>query len=301
MNYYLKKFYWFTLFCLSTLSALAMDTKHIETARGQVEIKLPIQRIAVFDWAILDSLMTLGVNVGATTAPVQIDYLQPIFQQAEVVGTLFEPDYEKLYQYKADLIITGGPNAANFDALTKLAPTIDLTVDNQNIRQTGLKHLASLGAIFDKQEQSQKLIKNINLLFDQTRSLAKGKGNGLVISITGNKISAFGENSRLSSWIHQDIGIPAVNKHLNNSGHGEVISFEYIQKYNPDWLFVLDRTSSLGQKGLSAQAVLDNPLIRTTKAWRNKQIIYMPNANYIAAGGATQLLQAVQQLKDAFQ
>ena len=46
---------------------------------------------------------------------------------------------------------------------------------------------------------------------------------------------------------------------------------------------------------------MDNALVRDTNAWKRKQIIVMPAANYIVAGGARQLIQAAEQLKAAFE
>ena len=141
----------------------------------------------------------------------------------------------------------------------------------------------------------------IDALFAQTREAAKGKGRGLVLSVTGNKVSAFGTQSRLASWIHGDIGLPPVDESLRNEGHGQPVSFEYIKEKNPDWIFIIDRTAAIGQEGPAAMEVLDNELVRGTNAWKRKQIIVMPAANYIVAGGARQLIQAAEQLKAVFE
>ncbi len=75
----------------------------VPTARGDAVVPKNPERIAVYDWAALDTLTELGVNVGATTAPVRVDYLQPAFDKAVTVGTLFEPDYEALHRYNPQL------------------------------------------------------------------------------------------------------------------------------------------------------------------------------------------------------
>ena len=49
----------------------------VPTARGDAVVPKNPERVAVYDWAALDTLTELGVNVGATTAPVRVDYLQP--------------------------------------------------------------------------------------------------------------------------------------------------------------------------------------------------------------------------------
>ena len=78
------------------------------------------------------------------------------------------------------------------------------------------------------------------------------------------------------------------------------LSCTKIKEKNPDWIFVIDRTAALGEPGPAALTVLDNPLVHQTTAWRKGQIVLMPTANYIVAGGAQQLQQAAAQLRDAF-
>ncbi|NOL50296.1 siderophore ABC transporter substrate-binding protein [Pelistega europaea] len=272
----------------------------IHTPRGNVVIPRHPKRVAVYDWAALDTLHKLHIPIGATTEKVHVDYLEDAFKDKLKVGTLFQPNYEALHAYQPDLIITGGPGAVAYPELEKIAPTIDLTIDNYDIRGSGIQQIALLANIFDKQKEAQSLIQKINQQFEKAQQLVKGKGNGLVISITGNKITAFSPNSRLGSWIHKDVGIPPVDTTLKTTGHGQPISFEYIRDKNPDWLFVLDRTAALGDRGPAAMTVLDNALIHQTTAWRKKQIIIMPTANYIAAGGSEQLERAIQQILEKF-
>ena len=161
--------------------------------------------------------------------------------------------------------------------------------------------METLARIFGKEARAAEVKAQIDALFAQTREAAKGKGRGLVLSVTGNKVSAFGTQSRLASWIHGDIGLPPVDESLRNEGHGQPVSFEYIKEKNPDWIFIIDRTAAIGQEGPAAVEVLDNALVRGTNAWKRKQIIVMPAANYIVAGGARQLIQAAEQLKTAFE
>ena len=48
--------------------------------------------------------------------------------------------------------------------------------------------------------------------------------------------------------------------------HGQPVTFEYIKKTNPDWLFVLDRSAAIGEEGKADKDVLDNPLVAETTA-----------------------------------
>ena len=249
--------------------AASAATLTVPTARGDAVVPKNPERVAVYDWAALDTLTELGVNVGATTAPVRVDYLQPAFEKAATVGTLFEPDYEALNRYNPQLVITGGPGAEAYEQLAKNATTIDLTVDNGNIRTSGEQQMETLARIFGKEARAAELKAQIDALFAQTREAAKGKGRGLVLSVTGNKVSAFGTQSRLASWIHGDIGLPPVDESLRNEGHGQPVSFEYIKEKNPDWIFIIDRTAAIGQEPEAAVAYLKQKGIAVSWDWQD--------------------------------
>ena len=89
------------------------------------------------------------------------------------MGTLFEPDYEALHRYNSQLVITGGPGAEAYEQLAKNATTIDLTVDNGNIRTSGEKQMETLARIFGKEARAAELKAQIDALFAQTREAAK--------------------------------------------------------------------------------------------------------------------------------
>lgn len=104
----------------------------------------------------------------------------------------------------------------------------------------------------------------------------------------------------MGGWIHRDIGVPAVDEAIKEGSHGQPVSFEYIKEKNPDWLFVLDRSAAIGEEGQAAREVLNNPLVAQSTAWKKGQVVYLPPETYLAAGGAQELLNAGNLLKDAF-
>ncbi|EKY07993.1 hypothetical protein HMPREF9120_00843 [Neisseria sp. oral taxon 020 str. F0370] len=106
-----------------------------------------------------------------------------MFARAITVGTVFEPDYEALNAYRPQLVITGGPSAEAYPKLAGIAPTVDLTVDNANIRESGGQQMDALARIFGREAQAAKLKAEIDALFAQTRTAAKGQGRCLVLSI----------------------------------------------------------------------------------------------------------------------
>jgi iron-compound ABC transporter, iron-compound-binding protein len=82
--------------------------------------------------------------------------------------------------------------------------------------------------------------------------------------------------------------------------HDQPVTFEYIKKTNPDWLFVLNRSAAIGEEDKAAKDVLDNPLVAETTAWKKGQVVYLPPETYLAAGGTQELLNVSKQVTEAF-
>ncbi|HGO5854792.1 TPA: siderophore ABC transporter substrate-binding protein [Mannheimia haemolytica] len=294
-----KALFTLTATALLTASALAKDVT-IPTARGDVTLNDNPAKIAVFDTGSLDTLQALGVKIDGMPEFKVLSYLKPSADKAVNVGTVFEPNLEALNSLNPDLIIVGTRTAKKFDEVSQIAKTIDMTDNGDKLIESGLQRLDSFGKLFNKEAEAEKLKAEIHTLLDQTKAAVKDKGNGLIILVNGGKISAFGSGYRLS-WIHDNLGIPMADPSIKTTGHGQPVSFEFIQKLNPDWLFVLDRIAAIGQEGQSAQQVLDNELVRQTKAWKNGNIVYLSSASYLAPGGYEQMKTDLTNIKTAFE
>ena len=274
----------------------------VKTARGDANVPQNPERIAVYDLGVLDTLNKLGVKTGLSVNQNWLPYLDEYFKTTKPAGTLFEPDYEALNAYKPQLIIIGSRAAKAFDKLNEIAPTIEMTADTANLKESAKERIDALAQIFGKQAEADKLKAEIDASFEAAKTAAqgKGKGKGLVILVNGGKMSAFGPSSRLGGWLHKDIGVPAVDESIKEGSHGQPISFEYLKEKNPDWLFVLDRGAAIGEEGQAAKDVLNNPLVAETTAWKKGQVVYLVPETYLAAGGAQELLNASKQVSDAF-
>ena len=204
--------------------------------------------------------------------------------------------------YNPQLIVIGSRMAKDkvSDELAKLAPTIDMTAQTDNMKESAKARIDAYGRIFGKQAEADALKAEIDKTFTDAKAAAQGKGKGLVILVNAGKLSAFGPDSRLGGWIHRDIGVPPADEAIKEGSHGQPVSFEYIKEKNPDWLFVLDRSAAIGEEGQAAREVLNNPLVAQSTAWKKGQVVYLPPETYLAAGGAQELLNAGNLLKDAF-
>jgi iron complex transport system substrate-binding protein len=286
------------------LPAQAQSTMQVKHASGATAVPVNPKKVVVLDATTLDNLAALDVHVAGV--PTMSTTAKPLPRQlarynaAQKVGTLFEPDYEKIFGLKPDLIIVGGRSQAKYAQLAKIAPTIDMTVDRTRLLDSAKANVTTLGNLFGKQARAKELTGKLDASIAKLKTQAANAGTGLIVLTTGGKMSAYGPGSRFGI-LHDSFGIkPAVGK-LDTSNHGQAISFEFIQKTNPDWLFVIDRDAAIGREGASAARFLDNELVRQSSAWKNKQVVYLDGFNWYTLGGAgiTAMQENVDQLSKA--
>lgn len=276
------------------------DSVTIPTYTGDATVESNPESIAVLDIAAIDTLDALGVNIDGVPAPIYVDYLDEVDMGAKKVGSLFEPDFEGLANLNPDLIVAGGRSSTQVEPLSKIAPTIDMTIWGDNHIEQVLSNLAAFGKLTGNEEKAAELEAAFNAKLEVMKQAVEGKGNALVLLTNGPKVSAYGAGSRFS-WLHHATGIPEAVEGVDSQTHGEAISFEFIAEANPDWLIVIDRAAAIGQEAEAANATLDNALVNGTTAWKNGQVIYLNAANvYIAGGGYQSMMKAMDTLTSGF-
>ncbi|MBD0415404.1 siderophore ABC transporter substrate-binding protein [Oryzicola mucosus] len=279
-------------FAAILVSGFAAQAAEISTAKGPVTIDATPAKIAVFDIAALDTIDRLGIKPAGIPEKLYVSYLDDLKQGSEVVGDLFEPNLEALSALGPDLIIVGGRSSTKAEATAQVAPTIDMTMDGDDLIVQAKERLASYGDLFDRKDEAQAAIKELEAEVAAARAAVQGKGKGLIIMTNGPKVSAYGAGSRFG-WIHAALGLPPAVETIEASGHGEAVSFEFIREANPDWLLVLDRAAAIGSGEQGAKATLDNELVAQTTAWKTGQVIYMPAPEFYIAAGGVQSMQSV--------
>ncbi|PTR13856.1 siderophore ABC transporter substrate-binding protein [Cereibacter azotoformans] len=278
------------------LLAAPASAATVETALGPVTVGQVPERVAVFDIAALDTVTALGVRVDG--APVQTFVPGLADLDAAPVGTIFEPDLEALSALAPDLVIAGGRSSAQVKALSQVAPTLDMTIGPDLIGDAR-QRLAAYGTLFGREAEAERLDAALGAKLDELAAAAEGKGSLLILLTNGPKMSAFGRGSRFG-WLHEATGMAEAVPELEAATHGDAVSFEFIARTNPDWLFVIDRGAAIGAEGASARAVLDNPLVRDTTAWTSGQVVYLDPAEvYVAGGGYRSLMGTLEDLVTA--
>ncbi|PIL17875.1 hypothetical protein P775_22640 [Puniceibacterium antarcticum] len=268
----------------------------ISHAQGETVLPSAPENVLVYDLATLDTLDALGVPVAG--APLS-GLPAHLTSYASDIGTLFEPDYEAVNAAAPDLVIVGGRSAPKLADLSRIAPTIDLSLDRTDYLASARDNITELGQLFGKQAEAEAELAKLDQDVASLKEVSGDAGRVLIILTTGGRMSAHGPGSRFGV-VYDTYGFVPAATGMDTGNHGQAISNEFIRETNPDWLFVVDRDAAIGREGTAAAQLLDNALVHETSAWQKGQIVYLNPADWYLIGGGLRALQnSVSQLLTA--
>ncbi|UNK46878.1 siderophore ABC transporter substrate-binding protein [Arthrobacter sulfonylureivorans] len=260
------------------------ETISVEHASGTTDVPVNPETVYTFDLGVLDSLTALGVEVDGVPEAVFPESLAQYGEDSYTkIGSMKEPDFEAISEGAPDLIIISGRTAEAYGELSKIAPTIDLSVDAAAPVESFKEVSTTLGEIFGKETEVEEKLSALDTKIEDTKAAAADAGTGLVLMTSGGEMTAYGAGSRFGI-VHDVLGVQPAAEVKSEGPHGEAISHEFIAETNPDHLFVIDRDSAVGESGEAATAVLDNELVNGTKAAKNDSITYLDSASWYLVG-----------------
>lgn len=273
------------------------ETITVEHFSGTDEVPVEPETVVVMDTGVELSLHALGVSVDGhgTTSAVPDDFADVLDDPERTpVGTAFEPDYEAINALEPDLIIVSGRSSDSYEAMSKIAPTVDLTLDPQEeLLDTFRERHETLGRIFGVEGEVEEALVEIEGSVEDLSARTGGAGDALVVMTNGNEVSVYGPGSRFG-LVHDVLGFGAADEGLSaDANHGEAVSFEYLLDVAPDVMFVIDRSSAIGDDGAGAEQVLDNKLVAKTPAWRDGRVVHVDSFAWYIAPNSIQGLRRI--------
>ena len=265
-------------------NATQASTVTVEHAQGSTEVPVNPETVYTFDLGALDTMDALDIDVDGVPAANFPESLSKYgADDVTKIGSMKEPDFEAISAEAPDLIIISGRVADSYEELNKIAPTIDLSVDNADAWSSFEENTRTIGKIFDKEDAVEEKLSALEAKVEDTKTLAADAGNGLIVMTSGGEMTAYGAGSRFGI-IHDVLGVEPAAEVKSEGAHGESVSFNYIADTNPDHLFVIDRDVAVGESGQAASAVLDNELVQSTKAAQNGKITMLDSASWYLVG-----------------
>lgn len=256
---------------------------------GETSVSKNPKKVVVFDYGLLDIMDNIGVEVSGLPMGNIPSFLEKYNDEAKYtnVGTLKEPDFEKIYELTPDVIFISGRTAEAYEELSKIAPTVYLTVDNEDYIGSVGENAKLIGEIFGKETEVEANMSSLKVkVEDIAGKVAAQDENALIVLANDGALSAYGKVSRFGI-IHNTLGFKEADENIEEATHGMNITYEYILEVNPENLFVIDRAAVVGGE-TDASTAMDNDIIKETEAFKNGKIHYLnPEVWYITSGGFT--------------
>ena len=213
------------------------------------------------------------------------------------IGNHREPNLEIIAAADPELVIIGQRFASYYDEIKTLVPNavvIDLNIDVSEEADSpgdnlinGLKDSTiSLGKIFDKNEEAEKLTADFDQAIEDVKSVYNGTDTVMSVVVSGGNIGFSAPLSgRVWGPMYEVFGwVPALEINNTTSDHqGDDVSVEAIAQSNPDWIFVLDRDAAVSSTtdAVPAQDIIDHsPALQNITAVTEKHIVYAPADTY---------------------
>ena len=272
----------------------------VQDENGTIEVTKNPEREVTFDYGILDILDNMGVDVVGLPKGSLPEYLSKYKEDKySDLGGLKEPDFEAINELNPDLIIISGRQADMYDKFAEIATTVYLSVDGSDYLNDFSRNLDVLGKIFGKEDFVKENLDNLTKQMDEVKAMAQKKNvNALTTMVSEGNLSVFSDKSRFG-LIYNQLGITNKDETIEESNHGQQVTFEYLAEQNPEYIFVVDKGSAIGGEG-TAKALFDNDLIKSTDAYKNDKIVYLDSAAwYVVAGGLDSTQTMINNVKDA--
>jgi iron complex transport system substrate-binding protein len=293
-----------TVFALLIMAQGVFAADYQLMSKGKVVEKFPEypSKVVVMDYSSLDTMEELGLENVVIAVPKGHlpNYLERFRSEKYTdVGGVMEFDIEKIYKLSPDLIIISNRQARLHEKLSKIAPTVNINIDSSKYIDSFRANTMLLGHIWGKEAEASELMKEFDNALERLKdSVGSQSGRGLITLYNNGKFSVYGKGSRFGI-IHDEFEVKPADENIQVSTHGWSVNSEYIAKLNPDYLFIIDRNSVVTGKDAD-RSEIENVLIRTTNAYKNGRIVYLPaDYWYLANGGMKSLLLMIQDIDTA--
>lgn len=289
------------LLSLSFTAAVAAPVT-LESPVGKVTVEDDVDKVAVLDFAALDTLNTLeggdkviGLPLAATV-PAQLSS----FKNDKMIdfGNVKEVNLEKLAAAKPQLVIIGGRLAQQGKTISEIAPTYQFSLDMENYWTSFRQQTMNIAQLTGKTQLAEQKLAALEEKIADIKKKSEGK-SALIILVNNGKMAAFGSRSRFGI-IHDSLGFAPIDPSIKVGTHGQGISHEFIAEKNPDYLFVIDRGAAVSNKTGQAQQTLDNDIVKKSKAFKNGNIVYLNARNwYLMNGGLSAMGEMIDEVAAA--
>ncbi|WP_392563429.1 ABC transporter substrate-binding protein [Orbus wheelerorum] len=278
----------------------------VDDHNKMVTIPSSPQKIVVINYGALDTLDALGQNkrVIGTSLSSLPNYLNQ-YKKSNVLdtGKMKEPNIEVIKAANPDLIIIGGRQASKQNALTKIAPVINLDVDAQNYLESASNNITLLGKITQSDKIAANYIQSLANNINQAQSLTTNSNKRAIIALHNDGKVMLMNNGTNAALIYDVLNVKrAVAAPANNiikSAERPKPTFvdnQYIANNKPDIIYLIDRSKAIG-----ANAINPNYFDKKVLAKTGTKVVYLTaDIWYLSGGGIESLERQIDEVIEPF-
>lgn len=281
-------------------------TISVSDAEGNpVDVEFPVapKKVVVLNYQTLDFLDAMGLGdsvVGFIKDTKAIpDHLKKYVEDEDIVnvGSIHEPDFEAIASLEPDVIFSSDRSRKLYDDLSAIAPTMAAFINYSDGFFTSYKELAANhSAIFGIGEEVDKIVNGYEERIEAINE--EFSGTTALLGIFADGLNTLGNVGRCSVIV-TDMGFTNLAGD-DDVNHGNKSSYEVFLELNPEYMFILDRDTAVGQDAVAAKQQMDNDIIKQTDAYKNDKIIYLEPAKdwYVCDGGITAMGAMLDSLEE---
>lgn len=307
-----KKWLLFFIFCMTAIIMTACSQKEVPKEEGEkisithtlgtTEVSYNPKKIVALDLAALDILdaLELGDRVVGVPKKSSVNYLTSYNENKDIanLGSVKEVDMEALNSLQPDVIFIGGRLSSEYEELSKIAPTICISIDHEKgYISSAKKNADNIASLFGAEKKAEKLFQDFETRIAALKDASLEK-TAIIGLVTSGSLSTLGSQSRCSMIVNE-VGFENSAADVDST-HGDSASFELLLQKNPDYIFVLDRDTAINSDGAkAAKEVMENEIVKKTQAYQNGRIIYLtPDVWYLSEGGITATDRMLKDLEE---
>lgn len=221
--------------------------------RGQYDVTIFPQRIAVLDVQYADHLLALGLtpagSVGSGSAAFHFpQYIRARLQGTELLGTYEYPDLPAVERLSPDLIICTEVHEPHYERLSRIAPVLMFK------RNESWQTILSLfGELTGKRAEAKRIVAEYHrrtaLLSEELAPVLAGKSVALIRPFE-SVVRVHTASHRTGAVLYRDLGLPAPLFVADPSDTAYHISVDRLPAVHASHYFLL--SSEIMQEGMSA-------------------------------------------------
>ncbi len=288
-------------FTPNTITAQGVDKVTIKHLSGETEVAKKPQKVVLFDFGVYDSMQKLGlgdkvVALPTGNAPAYIKGSIPA--SMENAGGMKQPDLAQIEQLKPDLIVITGRQGKSYDALSKIAPTINLGSDSKHYVESVKANISLIGELYGNQKEVEQQLAQLDKTIADAQKKAAGSNKKVLVLMHNNGKLIPNNQAVVYNVVKAQRAELPVEENVDKSKR-RVVDTKTIAQANPDVIFIVDRSEAIGA-GKLEKTVFEDQNIQETKAYKDGKIVYLKSDLwYLSGGGLVSLTEQIDAVTKA--